>query len=833
MEFEISTTISELFNCSDCKIDFILYCLLSLMPFAILGYFFAKHENQEPSFLIGFDRMKSLKNAWTLLLVITAPLVFIYNVFVWAGWSFVVIARFIATVLKTIYDFIIPPIIKALKWIWNSIVWLFINIFWIPISMLFKALYHYCILWTWDLYKTAFQSLKGSYRKDKLTVGFSGAFYALSIIGLSVYLSVLFDFVAIGMIGLVIGALPALKAFGTITSMLHSDDGDHDAHGRKVMKTALNYVIGALVAIVAIEILLFLSFIPDFGLIVLGLAVNANVFLSAIILLAFFVLVFCDSLVPNHLLHHDEDTVIQGSVLNYLHAIKEKGVQLALSVLPGSMWGALPLILPIAFIYFSISTADSLKESVLDNRSSSINEDIGEAKQHLESVYLENVGNLEGLPLIEDAIKDAISLEMKSNQNAFGLNFPNNVIENPEIIFSNNEEEWTSSLPATHAGLVNDTSRIRGVISEAKVKISELTATLEEYKSQQWEYIVQRRNAKDAKDNWKTISSGADISRYVDKNISEENTYVYRIKAKNVNGSSAWSSNIQRTIGKTSLANPSSLVVRSEKNFSHILTWRDNSYNEDGFMIERKLSKDKKWKLLSTVGPDETIYVDSQIETGKSYDYRVLAEGLGGESKPTNIVAKKCYLGTPYSVNARANLKSILVDWDYNLTFSKNRNPGLSVENTTVGVFVNKELSLVDILESNIDEQVQIIEAAKEELVYTIAAISVFSSLISYDKSQRVMLKVFKNLAFLFALLFIALFGGMIWSIVMSYFSTLFYKTYQIRDKEPWYFIMLVNTANKANKNQPLLGFTLLVLVLLYISGDLNCICNWLFQCVA
>ena len=830
MEFEISTTISELFNCSDCKIDFIIYCLLSLMPFAILGYFFAKHEGQEPSFLIGFDRMKSLKNAWTLLLVITAPLVFIYNVFVWAGWSFVVIARFIATVLKTIYDFIIPPIVRALKWIWDAIVWLFINILWIPISMLFKALYHYVILWTWDLYKTAFQSLKGSYNKDKLTVGFSGAFYALSIIGLSVYLSVLFDFVAIGMIGLVIGSLPALKAFGTITSMLHSEDADHDAHGSKVMKTALNYVIGALVALVAIEVLLFLSFIPDFGLIILGLAVNANVFLSAIILLAFFVLVFCDSLVPNHLLHHDEDTSLKGSVWNYIHAIKDKGLQLLLSVLPGSMWGVLPLILPVLFIYFSISTADSLKESVLENRSSSINEDINEAKQNLESVYLENVGNLEGLPLIEDAIKDAISLEMKSNQNSFGINFPKNVIETPEIIFSNNEEEWTSTLPATHAGLVSDTSRIRGVISEAEGKISELTATLEEYKSQQWEYIVQRRNSKEAKDNWKTISSGADISRYVDKNISEEQTYIYRIKAKNINGSSDWSSNIQRTIGKTSLTNPSSLVVRSEKNFSHVLTWRDNSYNEDGFMIERKLSKEKKWKLLSTVGPDETIYVDSQVETGKSYDYRVLAEGLGGESKPTNTVTKKCYLGAPYSLNAKANLKSILVDWKYNLTFSKNRNPGVSVENTTIGAFVNKELSLADIIQGNIDEQIQIVEAAKEELIYTTAAISVFASLIDYDKSQRVMLKVFKNIAFLFALLFVALFGGMIWSVVMSYFSTLFYKAYQIRDKDPWYFMLLVDNANKSNKNQPLLGFTLLTLVLLYASGDLHCIYNWLLQ---
>ena len=91
------------FNFTPSWFNFILITFLSLMPFSILGFLFSKHRNVEPSFLISFDRMKGLKNAWTLLLVITAPLVFAYNVFVWSCYAFVVIAEFFSHIIKIIF----------------------------------------------------------------------------------------------------------------------------------------------------------------------------------------------------------------------------------------------------------------------------------------------------------------------------------------------------------------------------------------------------------------------------------------------------------------------------------------------------------------------------------------------------------------------------------------------------------------------------------------------------------------------------------------------------------------------------------------------------------
>ena len=84
------------------------------------------------------------------------------------------------------------------------------------------------------------------------------------------------------------------------------------------MKTALNYVIASIVAVLAIELLLF-SWIPDLGLVFLGLAINTNVLLSAIVIVSLFVLFFAQAIFPNHLLYNDESSSMPDSIMSYLN----------------------------------------------------------------------------------------------------------------------------------------------------------------------------------------------------------------------------------------------------------------------------------------------------------------------------------------------------------------------------------------------------------------------------------------------------------------------------------------------------------------------------------
>ena len=838
---------------SDTWIVIVAACLLSFMPFATLGFLFAKHREEEPTYLMSLDKVKSLENAWTLLLLLIIPLIFIYNLFVWSGYAFVVIAQFSAYLIKAIYDLIVDyivvpfidyivkpiweflktifPIWKIVKWIVSSIIWVFWNIFWMPIRIVLKSLYHYCILWVWDLYLTSFQSLKGTYKMNKLRITFSGAFYALAIIGLSIYLSILTGFVVLGMIGVVVATLPSIKAYGTLTSMLHfTDDRDHTVHGSKVMKTALNYVIASIAAIIVIELMLLLSWLPDLGLVFLGLAINTNVFLSAIIVLSLFVLCFAQAIFPNHLLYNDESTSMQDSIVNYLYVIRDKGVQLIASLVPGSLWMILVIVIPAALIYGSISVSESLKNNTLSVRGDNIQEDIIEANSEVTSLAANFTSDQ--LDDIEDAFETAIELNVRSNQNTFGLGFPQNIIEQPEVIFSDNTTEYTAELPKMLKGAINDTLQIVSDIKNAEALTQKLTNHISEYKDQQWEFKIQRKSTNG---EWKTISSGTDISSVVDKNITGGKSYTYRVQAMNKNGKSAWSSDLGKSIGKDDLAPPSLLRISNEFNFRLVLTWNDNSNNEDGFIIERRTKKDNnvvgEWKELAVVDSDVSQHIaNADRSPGKTYDYRVLALGLDGKSKPTNMVTNKVILKSPSRLKANANLKSALVDWAYGFGYDKTnlewvsakRRTGNITRNKTNGTYALGEQSLSDFMQAKIDEQKNIIAEGESKLEQAKDRVEMFISLIGYDQSQRTTLKVFKNFAFILAIFFIALFGGLILSVAMSYISSLFYKVFTIRGNDPMYFMSLINEEKSKNKNQPLLAFSLWILCFLFFAGGIG-----------
>ena len=66
------------------------------------------------------------------------------------------------------------------------------------------------------------------------------------------------------------------------------------------------------------------------------------------------------------------------------------------------------------------------------------------------------------------------------------------------------------------------------------------------------------------------------------------------------------------------------------------LTWVDNSQDEDGFNIERKLNTNGTFSLIATVGPDVTSYVDDNLANTTTYCYRVNAFNDAGNSAYTN-----------------------------------------------------------------------------------------------------------------------------------------------------------------------------------------------------
>jgi len=98
---------------------------------------------------------------------------------------------------------------------------------------------------------------------------------------------------------------------------------------------------------------------------------------------------------------------------------------------------------------------------------------------------------------------------------------------------------------------------------------------------------------------------------------------------------SAWTvANFRQSVGNPPDA-PTSLTATPVLPGQINLSWADNSNDEDGFRIERKVGAGS-WLPIATVGANSTSYPDTTATPGTLYYYRVIAYNTYGDSDPSN-----------------------------------------------------------------------------------------------------------------------------------------------------------------------------------------------------
>lgn len=83
---------------------------------------------------------------------------------------------------------------------------------------------------------------------------------------------------------------------------------------------------------------------------------------------------------------------------------------------------------------------------------------------------------------------------------------------------------------------------------------------------------------------------------------------------------------------------PSSLSAIMLDNTNAVLTWTDNSNNEDSFIIERR-QPNQNWQQLLQIAADTIRYEDETIGIGETYEYRVKANNKIADSAYSNTVS--------------------------------------------------------------------------------------------------------------------------------------------------------------------------------------------------
>jgi titin len=138
-----------------------------------------------------------------------------------------------------------------------------------------------------------------------------------------------------------------------------------------------------------------------------------------------------------------------------------------------------------------------------------------------------------------------------------------------------------------------------------------------------------------------SITVTANVTSCTDTGLKPNTTYVYRIQAYNANGASDYSDEISvKTLHATTPiiltpAVPTNLQATAADSGTIILTWKDNSDNEEGFQLQRK-TEGSGVTTIFYLSPDTTTYKNTGLTPQTKYNYTISAYNNIGASNFSN-----------------------------------------------------------------------------------------------------------------------------------------------------------------------------------------------------
>jgi len=149
-------------------------------------------------------------------------------------------------------------------------------------------------------------------------------------------------------------------------------------------------------------------------------------------------------------------------------------------------------------------------------------------------------------------------------------------------------------------------------------------------------FIVERRAYGEA---WKQIAIvPPDVNVYNDEGLVPGRSYYYRVRAYM---GSYYTDYCELSSPVTTIGYPeppSNLKGRALSSSEIELEWTDESDNELGFIVERKLGNN--WLEIAVLPPNSNSYIDEGLSENTKYTYRVLAFNDAGRTSSSEVEVK-------------------------------------------------------------------------------------------------------------------------------------------------------------------------------------------------
>lgn len=139
----------------------------------------------------------------------------------------------------------------------------------------------------------------------------------------------------------------------------------------------------------------------------------------------------------------------------------------------------------------------------------------------------------------------------------------------------------------------------------------------------------------------------ANATTYPNTGLTPNQRYLYRLRAKNAVGVSAYSNVAEATTPDVPPAAPARLTATPTTPSQVVLTWVDLSTNESGFQLERGSSATGTFTKLADLPATTTTYTDNGLADATAYCYRVRALNAAGASAYTEAVCVTTPLAPP------------------------------------------------------------------------------------------------------------------------------------------------------------------------------------------
>lgn len=164
------------------------------------------------------------------------------------------------------------------------------------------------------------------------------------------------------------------------------------------------------------------------------------------------------------------------------------------------------------------------------------------------------------------------------------------------------------------------------------------------------------RKVNDGKWAWYTSVKNANVTTYVDENVSSGNTYQYRIRAYSGKILSGYNAN-----GITILhLDTPKIVYGINVNEGVKVNW-ESVKGAVEYKVYRKANGEKSWKFIATANTNE--FTDANVKSGEFYTYTVRAftNGVLSSYNPNGVTVKSLF--TPNLIKTTNTVDGITLDW--------------------------------------------------------------------------------------------------------------------------------------------------------------------------